>query len=86
MEFLEHNGVRYAIVGAMGSKSDPVPAHVSPASKWIAVATFGHVNINITKDYIVVEFKDQLGKTLHEERIRYLPSLESGSNERSPQA
>jgi len=86
MEYLEHRGVRYAIVGAMGSKSDPAPTIVSPASKWIAVATFGHLNIDVLKHEIVLEFKDQLGKTLHEERFRYLPSMDSGNGGEDPQA
>ncbi len=86
MEYLEHRGVRYAIVGAMGSKSDPAPTIGSPASKWIAVATFGHLNIDVLKHEIVLEFKDQLGKTLHEERFRYLPSMDSGNGGEDPQA
>ena len=85
MEFLERNGVRYAVVGAMGGKSDPAPAYVSPASKWIAVATFGHLNIDITRTDLVLEFKDQLGTTLHEERFPYVPSMESGSGETKAQ-
>lgn len=85
MEYLEKNGVRYAVVGAMGSKSDPEPEYISPASKWIAVATFGHLNIDITSNDVVLEFKDQLGKTLREERFPYTPSLRSGNDETSPQ-
>jgi predicted MPP superfamily phosphohydrolase len=85
MEYLEKNGVRYAVVGAMGSKSDPVPKYWSPASKWIAVASFGHLNIDIGPDDITLEFEDQLGNTLHEERFGYKPSLLSGSGGTSAQ-
>jgi hypothetical protein len=86
MEFLEHGGVRYAVVGAMGSKSDPVPAHVSPASRWIAVATFGHLDIDITASEVLLTFRDQLGETLHEERFNYGPVVESGNKETIPHA
>lgn len=70
-EFLEHNGVRYAVIGAMGGKSDPEPAYVSPASKWRAVGTFGRLDADITSTGIVLSFRDEAGALLHEERFGY---------------
>jgi len=70
-EYLEHGGVRYAIIGAMGGKSDPEPAHVSPASKWLAVATFGRLDVDVLAAEVVLSFRDENGGLLHEERFGY---------------
>jgi hypothetical protein len=68
-EFLQHDGISYAIIGAMGGIPDPKPAHVSPASKWLAVATFGRLDIDFYEGQMVLSFRDAAGKLLHEETI-----------------
>ncbi|MDP2790331.1 MAG: metallophosphoesterase [Rectinemataceae bacterium] len=70
-EYLEHNGVRYAIIGAMGGKSDPEPAYISPASKWLAVASFGRLDLDVLATEVVLSFRDENGELLHEERFGY---------------
>jgi len=70
-EYLEHNGVKYAVIGAMGGKSDPEPAYVSPASKWLAVGTFGRLDADITPTGIILSFRNETGALLHEERFSY---------------
>jgi len=70
-EFLEHKGVRYAIIGAMGGKSDPSPAYVSPASKWLASGTHGRLDADIMSTGIVLSFRDEAGALLHEEKFAY---------------
>lgn len=70
-EYLEHNGVHYAVIGSMGGKSDPVPTYVSPASKWIAVGVFGRLDVDITKTGMILSFRNETGDLLHEERIAY---------------
>lgn len=70
-EYLEHSGVRYAVIGAMGGKSDPEPAYVSPSSKWLAVATFGRLDVDILPAEVVLSYRDEMGGLLHEERFAY---------------
>ncbi|SLM17433.1 Metallophosphoesterase (fragment) [uncultured spirochete] len=70
-EYLEHNGVHYAVIGAMGGKSDPPPTYISPASKWMAVGTFGWLDVDITSSELVLSYRNENGKLLHEERIPY---------------
>ncbi len=70
-EYLEHKGVRYAIIGAMGGKSDPEPAYVSPASKWLAVAAFGRLDVDVTATEVILSYRDENGGLLHEERFGY---------------
>lgn len=70
-EYLEHNGVRYVVIGAMGGKSDPEPTHVSPASKWIAVGTHGRLDVDIFASEVALTFLNETGKPLHEERFSY---------------
>jgi hypothetical protein len=68
-EFLRKNGVSYAVIGAMGGIPDPTPTYVSPASKWMAVSTFGRLDLDFYKGSIVLSFRDAAGALLHEERI-----------------
>lgn len=70
-EYLEHGGVRYAIIGTMGGKSDPEPAYISPASKWLAVASFGRLDLDVLATEVVLSFRDENGRLLHEERFGY---------------
>jgi UDP-2,3-diacylglucosamine pyrophosphatase LpxH len=68
-ELLEHGGVTYVVVGSMGGKPDPAPAYVSPASKWIAVGTYGRLDVDIYPDALGLTFRDADGDPLHEKRI-----------------
>ncbi|MCE5256563.1 MAG: metallophosphoesterase [Spirochaetaceae bacterium] len=70
-EYLEHNGVHYAIIGAMGGISDPPPTYFSPASKWMAVATFGWLDLDVTRTELILSFRNEKGELIHEERIAF---------------
>lgn len=70
-EYLEHGAIRYAVIGAMGGIPDPEPVYVSPASKWIAVATFGRLDVDIFPAEVVLSFRDAPGALLHQERFAY---------------
>jgi len=70
-EYLEHNGVRYVVIGAMGGKSDPAPSYISPASKWMAVGVHGWLDVDILPAEIVLSFRNETGQLLHEERFGY---------------
>lgn len=70
-EYLEHAGVRYAIIGSMGGISDPPPKYISPATKWMAVATFGWLDVDILPAEVVLSFRNERGELLHEERFGY---------------
>lgn len=70
-EYLEHKGVRYAVIGAMGGKPDPEPTYISPASKWKAVGVFGRLDVDIYAAEVVLSYRDRNGALLHEERFGY---------------
>ena len=70
-EFLQHNGVSYAIIGAMGGISDPPPTYQSPASKWMAVATFGWLDVDVQNNDLVLTFRNEKGEALHTELVAY---------------
>ena len=70
-EFLQHNGVSYAIIGAMGGISDPPPTYQSPASKWMAVATFGWLDVDVQNNELVLTFRNEKGEALHTELVAY---------------
>lgn len=70
-EYLEHKGVRYVVIGAMGGKSDPAPSYISPASKWMAVGVHGRLDVDILPAEIVLSFMNETGQLLHEERFGY---------------
>ncbi|MCX7026532.1 MAG: metallophosphoesterase [Spirochaetes bacterium] len=68
-EFLQKDGVSYAVIGAMGGIPDPAPAHLSLASKWLAVSTFGRLDVDFYEGRMVLSFRDAAGTLLHEETI-----------------
>jgi hypothetical protein len=63
---MEHGGVTYAVVGAMGGKPDPEPTHVSPASRWFRRGTYGRLDLDIGAAGIALTFRDRDGRSLHE--------------------
>lgn len=70
-EYLEKNGVHYAVIGAMGGILDPKPTYISPASKWMAVGQHGWLDVDIYDSEMMLTFKDQNSTILHQEHIRY---------------
>ena len=70
-EYLEHKGVRYAVIGTMGGILDPEPTYISPASKWRAVGVFGRLDVDIYAAEVVLSYRDRNGALLHEERFGY---------------
>jgi UDP-2,3-diacylglucosamine pyrophosphatase LpxH len=66
MEYLERNGVAYAIVGAMGGKPDPKRVYVSPSSKWYLSDVFGYLDLDASAKGIALTFRDSEGKSLYE--------------------
>jgi hypothetical protein len=65
MELLEHNGVTYAIIGAMGGVPDPEPSYHSPASTWMKTATHGFLDVESYADHLELVFRDSSGGELH---------------------
>jgi hypothetical protein len=66
MEYLEHGGVSYAVIGAMGGALDPAPAYVSPASRWLKYGTNGRLDLDVSEAGIAIAFRDQGGASLYE--------------------
>lgn len=64
MEYLEHGGTAYAIVGALGGKSDPERTYVSPDSRWYLADGKGFLDVDLYGDGMRVTFRDQTGKQL----------------------
>ena len=64
MEFLQHNGVSYAVIGAFGGPFDPDREHVSPASLWYRSATHGFLEVAIWAEQAELTFRDQAGGAL----------------------
>lgn len=64
MEYLERNGVSYAVIGAMGGPLDPVPVYSSPYSKWFKQGCFGYLDLDVTVKGIDLIFRDQNGEAL----------------------
>jgi hypothetical protein len=69
MEYLEKNGVSYAVIGAMGGVLDPKPTYMSPASRWFNEGSFGRLDLDVNADGIVLVCRDQDGVSLYETRI-----------------
>jgi UDP-2,3-diacylglucosamine pyrophosphatase LpxH len=69
MEYLEKNGVSYAVIGAMGGILDPTPTYVSPASLWLKQGTNGRLDLDIGASGIGLAFRDKDGALLYETRI-----------------
>ena len=49
-EFLEKDGVDYAIIGAMGGKLDEDLVYSSPYSKWLDNKNFGWLDMKVFKN------------------------------------
>ncbi len=64
LEFLQHNGVSYAVVGAMGGKLDPRASHLSPASIWYAPQQYGFLDVRVLPTTMELIFRDPDGQEL----------------------
>jgi hypothetical protein len=64
MEFLQHNGVSYCIIGALGGGLTPSLAHVSPASVWRNNTTYGFLDATVCSESIELAFRDKTGNVL----------------------
>jgi hypothetical protein len=64
MEFLQHHGVSYCIIGTFGGVLDPSLAHVSPASVWRNNTTYGFLDATVRSEAIELVFRDATGNTL----------------------
>jgi predicted phosphodiesterase len=66
LEYLEHGGTAYLLVGGLGGKPDPQPTHVSPASRWFSRAVYGFAEAQLGGDTLGIRFIDKDGKILFE--------------------
>lgn len=64
MEWIEADGVAWAVVGAMGGKPDPVPSYKAPGSVWLSQGVFGRLVLETATDGLRCEFQDQAGRAL----------------------
>lgn len=69
MEWIEKEGISYAIVGAMGGKPDPEPSYITNGSVWFNRGKFGYLLIEKKGNKIYISFEDQFGNTLFEKII-----------------
>ena len=58
MEFLQHNGVTYATVGAFGGYPDPERTYTSPASLWYKSGAAGFLDITIENNNSTITFRN----------------------------
>ncbi|MCX7775826.1 MAG: metallophosphoesterase [Rectinemataceae bacterium] len=70
-ELLSHNGVTYAIAGSMGGIPDPEPTYRSPWSRWIAVNSFGWLDVQVYEGYMDLIFRTETGEVRSSYRIAY---------------
>jgi hypothetical protein len=64
IEFLQKNGVSYAIVGSLGGALGPEASHKSPASVWYLPKQYGFLDATVRPDTIELHFRDLNGSEL----------------------
>jgi hypothetical protein len=64
LEFLQKNGVSYAVVGGFGGKLDPVASHRSPASVWYLPSRHGFLDVVVRPASLELSFRDPAGVEL----------------------
>ncbi len=69
IEFLQKNGVSYAIVGGLGGKLDPEASYKSPASVWYLPKQYGFLDVTARADSLDLAFRDPNGNELRSFRI-----------------
>lgn len=61
LEFLQNNGVSYAIVGGLGAPLDSAPTNNSLASVWYLFQQHGFLDVTVHPDTIELQFRDPNG-------------------------
>jgi len=64
LEFLQKNGVSYAVVGGLGAPLDPVASFKSLASLWYLPQQHGFLDVTIHPATIELHFRDPNGNEL----------------------
>lgn len=64
MEYLEAEGIPFAVIGVMGGHPDPEPTWHSQASRWFKQGTFGFLELNLEVALPELIFRDQKGSEL----------------------
>jgi hypothetical protein len=64
LEFLQKNGVNYAIAGGLGAPLDTVATNMSVASVWYLPQQYGFIDATIQPASIELHFRDPNGKEL----------------------
>ncbi len=70
MEYLEKNGVSYAVIGTAGGLPDPERTIISPYSVWYADDVFGFLDLTVSEDNFVLSFKNPKGITIYDKTVR----------------
>lgn len=64
LEFLQQNGVSYAVVGGLGGLFDPEAQYRSPASRWYRGGTHGFVDVAVYPERLDLRFRAATGREL----------------------
>jgi acid phosphatase type 7 len=64
LEFLQKNGVNYAVVGGLGAPLDAVATNKSVASVWYQPEQYGFIDVTIHPETIELQFRDPSGDEL----------------------
>jgi len=64
LEFLQKNGVNYAVVGGLGAPLNEVATYNSPASVWYDPQQYGFLDVTVHPAAIELHFRDPQGNEL----------------------
>ena len=64
MEFLQHNGVSYCVIGTLGGVLTPEWDYVSPVSVWRNNTTYGFLDATVRPETIELGYRDTTGNLL----------------------
>ena len=64
LEFLQKNGVSYAVIGGAGAPLDAVATNISPASLWYLPQQHGFLDVTVHSSTIELLFRDPNGNEL----------------------